>query len=310
MSIFDIFRKEKDDLSLELENYNSNSTQPSTDNSTPTASEEVDEKLVFEKVVEEICAETTVNCITMELTDEKPSIFQSKIGGIGYVPHDGKIPTDSSNNQLKLLAQIDCNEVKLEDFPKSGLLQFWILNDDLYGLNFDNATHQNTFRVIYYENIDKTVTEDEIKSKIISDKNENYMPINGEFGIKFTEKKDFMTIHDFRFEEKFCNKYNKLNSYKPIKSLYDIDFDDLEDDENKCEETAFSHKIGGYPAFTQEDPRVDEEYDFLLFQLDSDYGDNNDKILWGDVGIGNFFINSKKLKNLDFSDVMYNWDCC
>ena len=51
--------------------------------------------------------------------------------------------------------------------------------------------------------------------------------------------------------------------------------------------------------------KLQNPYDFLLFQLDSD----SDKVLWGDVGIGNFFINTEKLKNLDFTDVLYNWDC-
>lgn len=48
----------------------------------------------------------------------------------------------------------------------------------------------------------------------------------------------------------------------------------------------------------------------LLFQLDSDYHDSRDRILWGDCVIGNFFINREKLKSCDFSDVIYNWDCC
>lgn len=63
-------------------------------------------------------------------------------------------------------------------------------------------------------------------------------------------------------------------------------------------------------SLTQEDPR--DEYspcDFLLLQLDSEFGEGEDKIMWGDAGICNFFINREKLKNLDFSEVMYNWDC-
>lgn len=31
--------------------------------------------------------------------------------------------------------------------------------------------------------------------------------------------------------------------------------------------------------------------------------------MWGDSGICGFFINREKLKELDFSDVIYNWDC-
>ena len=65
----------------------------------------------------------------------------------------------------------------------------------------------------------------------------------------------------------------------------------------------------GYSYFTQEDPRYDKrynDYDTLLFQLDSE----GEYILWGDCGIGNFFINKKTLIEKDFSKVLYNWDCC
>ena len=64
------------------------------------------------------------------------------------------------------------------------------------------------------------------------------------------------------------------------------------------------HKIGGYAFFTQEDPRQGTE--LLLFQLDTDQ-DNG--ILWGDMGVCNFFIEKENLEKLDFSKVLYNWDC-
>ena len=38
--------------------------------------------------------------------------------------------------------------------------------------------------------------------------------------------------------------------------------------------------------------------------------DSDDGILWGDAGVGNFFIDLEKLKQRDFSDVFYTWDCC
>ena len=73
----------------------------------------------------------------------------------------------------------------------------------------------------------------------------------------------------------------------------------------------------GYPFFTQDDPRdVDEEtidkYDVLLFQLDSEYNKriSDYDILIGDCGVINFFINGRDLENLNFDDVLYNWDCC
>ncbi len=46
----------------------------------------------------------------------------------------------------------------------------------------------------------------------------------------------------------------------------------------------------------------------LLFQLDSDSEDGKD-IMWGDAGVGNFFIHPDDLRKRDFSKVVYNWDC-
>lgn len=76
------------------------------------------------------------------------------------------------------------------------------------------------------------------------------------------------------------------------------------------------HKLGGYPFFTQADPRQYDEniHDYvLLFQMDSDYdykdGEQGKDIMWGDVGVANFFICPEDLKNKDFSKVLYNWDC-
>ena len=31
--------------------------------------------------------------------------------------------------------------------------------------------------------------------------------------------------------------------------------------------------------------------------------------MWGDAGVANFFISEQDLKNKDFTNVVYNWDC-
>ena len=58
------------------------------------------------------------------------------------------------------------------------------------------------------------------------------------------------------------------------------------------------------------DPRSEDsaQYDTLLLQLDTDFRQGIG-LMWGDIGVGNFFINREALKRLDFSDVLYNWDC-
>jgi uncharacterized protein YwqG len=42
--------------------------------------------------------------------------------------------------------------------------------------------------------------------------------------------------------------------------------------------------------------------------MDTD-GNETIDILWGDTGVGNFFIDESALRQLDFSKVLYNWDC-
>ncbi|AGF57706.1 uncharacterized protein YwqG [Clostridium saccharoperbutylacetonicum] len=69
-------------------------------------------------------------------------------------------------------------------------------------------------------------------------------------------------------------------------------------------------RIGGYPIFVQYGPRENEElrtFDTLLLQLDCEYECD---LMFGDGGIANFFINEEDLKKLDFTKVLYNWDCC
>lgn len=89
-------------------------------------------------------------------------------------------------------------------------------------------------------------------------------------------------------------------------------FDEYDKKYVDIHESTYGHRMFGYPHFRQWDPRGVEAadyYDTLLFQLDSDYWKNQWRILWGDAGVGAFFINSKKLEELDFGDVLYSWDC-
>lgn len=263
---------------------------------------------MVKEIREEILKKTAIPYMKLQLTDTKPGLFDSKVGGIGYVPHDAKIPEDSKGTQLRLLAQLGCAEITLEDFPHQGLLQFWILNDDVSGLNFDDNTLQDTFRVLYFKEPDRTVTEKEVREKVqdSSSDEEDYFPVRGCYGLTFSAGMDTISSSDYRFEN--CIKRLVRQDYpEEAESLLE-NIDDFMDENGK--DWGGGHKIGGYPGFTQWDPRGEgDSHNVLLFQLDSDMGADW-KILWGDCGIGNFFINWEKLKSCDFSDVIYNWDCC
>lgn len=83
----------------------------------------------------------------------------------------------------------------------------------------------------------------------------------------------------------------------------------------QTETTADGHKLFGTPAFCQGDPREAlpaEERDYFdtqLLQLDSDFNGGDPLIIWGDSGVGNFFINAETMQNNDFNKVLFCWDC-
>ena len=279
----------------------------------------------IKKVVLDILEKNKKSMIKISLSDDKPNLFQSKFGGVPYLPKDVEVPKNKENEQLTLLAQINIEELpKNNIYPmKEGILQFWILNDDVLGLDY--VTHLgNGFKVVYYKEIDKSVTEEEVLEKYKPYKDEDsYFPIEGEFSLNFKltdgyfsdSNDDFREIVDremkkFHIENK--EKYKeilKVYNDKEYLSYWDI-WDILEEDKEiggKLFEAG--HKIGGFPNFTQSDIRKIGDYEILLLQIDSE-GTEKNEIMWGDCGIANFFIREKDLKELNFDKVIYNWDCC
>ena len=96
----------------------------------------------------------------------EPGIFESKVGGTPYLPRDMAWPLDSKGCQLSLLAQIDCAALEgLPDFPHTGILQFFIGLDDVFGIDFDDQVSQKDFRVLYHEMVDSSVTAEEVQAK-------------------------------------------------------------------------------------------------------------------------------------------------
>ena len=279
----------------------------------------------IKKIVLDILEKNKKPMIEIILSDEKPNLFQSKFGGVPYLPKDKEVPKNKENEQLTLLAQINIDELPENNiYPmKEGILQFWILNDDILGLDYD--THLGDgYKIIYYKDIDKSVTEEEILEKYKPYRDEDsYFPVEGEFSLSFKltdgyfsdSNDDFREIVD-REMKKFYDE-NK-DKYSEILKIYDKEnqlnyweiWDILEEDKEIGEKLfGAGHKIGGFPDFTQSDIREVGDYEILLLQIDSDRTEKNE-IMWGDCGIANFFIREKDLKELNFDRAIYNWDCC
>lgn len=255
----------------------------------------------------------------------EPGIFESKVGGTPYLPRDMAWLLDSKGVGMELLAQVDCAGLEgLPDFPHRGLLQFFFGLDDVFGMDFDDPTVQKGFRVLYHETVDPTVTAAEVLAKKAeAPKPEGdasyYTPLFGVYGIRFAPAEvQRINSQDFRAWDKFLAKWNELHG-TDIKTQWDYyRATKISGEFPAPKEKAPYHQMGGYPYFTQEDPRINAgelaNLDVLLFQLDSEMlprkQGGGDLVLWGDCGVCNFFISREALRRRDFSRVCYNWDCC
>ncbi len=81
-------------------------------------------------------------------------LWESKVGGQPYLPKNAAWPCAPDGKELFFLAQINFAEVpQLAPFPTSGIVQFFINNDDLYGMDFDDGENPDTFRVLFHADV-------------------------------------------------------------------------------------------------------------------------------------------------------------
>lgn len=227
------------------------------------------------------------------------TIWSSKFGGKPYWPKDKAYPKNHDGENLYLLAQINFDEVPaLEHYPHTGIVQFFIGNDDLYGMDFDKPVEELIsspagYRVIFHPHVSTTLSD--LEQDLPEADKDSELPLTREYALSFTLDEELPSPTDHRYEKIAGDIFE-----------YDDDVADYIYDTY----TAAGSKLGGYANFTQDDPRRgnDSTQWLLLFQLDSEWEDGVE-IMWGDMGVANFFIREADLINNDYSKVWYNWDC-
>ena len=272
----------------------------------------------LDMLIEEIKKSTLKDVIKISLSDkENIGLTDSKFAGYPYWPDGKEYPVNDDGQKLILLAQINLSDVKNDLLPASGLLQFFIDCDDLSGLDQENG-----HKVVYHKDIDPSVTEESVKAQGIRAAcdiikgpsiDEEYFPLEECHGIEFNPSKEFIFFDDSTFEDIFFAKVKELFGKDKcefdLSSSYYKVLGALNDDDGTYVNESFldtaGHKLLGYPYFTQTDPRSADSNEILLFQMDSE-----DDIMWGDAGVGNFFITEADLKALNFENTRFNWDCC
>lgn len=270
------------------------------------------------KIVDPINAKyKPVPILRFETVSQKTNLFDSKLGGIPYMPKNFPYPT-ADGKPLKLLAQLNLDELmSIRDFPKGGMLQFFIVCDsDSYGADKSDPNNRDGFKVIYHKEIIKDI------SQLMSEKDmpsfstdPDTFPFSGEYLLKLQKSgMSRITADDYRFEAEFIKLYNSITGenvshiYEMNESIFGTEhtLEDMYDilvNQTTC--------MGGYPYFTQNDPRTlhkdQQNKTVMLLQIDSE----EDKgIRWGDCGVANFFISPEDLASENFDNVFYTWDCC
>ncbi len=231
--------------------------------------------------------------------EDNPGLRQSKFGHYPCLPKGYEYPRDSEGNYMYPLAQLNLGEMpRVKGYPESGYLQFYIAATDCFGLSFEEGKPSD-FVVLFFEELE--LEEIETDFSFLNDiLQTEHRPVECPHVLSFASKKEYIGANDFRMTLMEGIDINELTDKYPdvVAAVEDAWFDTF---------SGNGHKMGGYAFFTQEDPRYDKEELIeyvLLFQMDTD-----ESIMWGDSGVGNFFIHPEKLAKRDFSEVYYNWDC-
>ena len=252
--------------------------------------------------------------IKLSLADEL-AVTDSKVGGVPYIPKEGALPRSADGKPLFMLAQINCEQLPENNlYPKKGLLQFWIADteDPLYGLDYDDPCSNDFKRVLYFSTIGEALSIDDFISDYTFD--DNHLPFNSkkQFALHFKKDTESISLEERAANQLFFEKWNEAFSTQI--TTIDEFFEEVPND--ICEEINASllreptgHKIGGYPYFTQVDPREENDpHTLLLLQIDIDNVEG-EEIYWGNGGgVANFFVSPEDMANCKFDDVLFHWE--
>jgi uncharacterized protein YwqG len=233
---------------------------------------------------------------------------------VPYLPKGYDFPKDSEGKYMHLLAQLNFEEIFAEvpylaPFPKKGILQFYIGDTDLYGMDLDNLDNQKDFKILYFPEIDTNNCQTDF-AFLLNQEVKGFSPLNYKYvnnpqeclALQFSPNNEWVCREDYQI--------NNILGTQKVKQFFEV----MSADDYKLFDWYYAnlyeihHKIGGYGYFTQTDPREYspqyKDHKVVLLHMISD-----DEFCWGDDGVGNFLIRAEDLEKLDFSQVIYNYDC-
>ncbi|MBQ7204965.1 MAG: DUF1963 domain-containing protein [Muribaculaceae bacterium] len=268
------------------------------------------------RIAEEIIRRTTTEHYRLVLNEErKPSVTDSKIGGIPYWPADKEYPVDQQGKPMLLLMQVNCAQAELrEPLPDHGMIQWFIsLNPEwMYGCRGNYDDQGAGFRIVYHDEMGESATPAGVPTHGTVD--DMLTPVKCEVAIDFVIEQTAMGVSDGRFNQLFFDIVKEITGAEHTGMMWYqyLDNDDCLYFEKELGMGRPSHQILGYPHYSQDEARRSIEiHDTLLFQLDSQFStiDRKALVMWGDMGSGFIFINRDDLAARDFTRTYYCWDC-
>lgn len=237
--------------------------------------------------------EVPATALTVELGKRVPDGPLSSMGGAPSMPSGAMWPVCEDQNPMVFLAQVNLAEMPtLEGFPEDGMLQFFVKDEDVFGL------FTGEFQVHYYKQTDALERRPAPKVK--------HTP----FGQKLHSDGAIMAGSPAQGQPCFgCWQVDEYTSKLEKAGASGAVFDAMYDAFIKARPS--THYIGGHPDFDQGDVRENEgrDHTVVLFQMGYEQDENGWEVCWGDAGQATFLITPNDLKREDFSKILYNWDC-
>ena len=241
-------------------------------------------------------------------SEKSPDVYSTKLGGIPYMPKGTEYPCDGSGNPLRLLAQLNFDELPHLQYYPSGILQFFCKDNFKYGMNPKNLTEQEEFRIVYHDTVtDRENLLSESEMPQFTEQPFTAFPIIKETALAPSEvRTDTPRLGDYRFEELLL-EFAKLYKLCPKRTKSLIDLPTQYKDPIYKAFSESSTAVGGFVPL-KKDPRNDNselrKFDNVLLRLD---GSTTKDYINGFESCC-FLISTEDLKNKDFSKVMYYWE--
>lgn len=234
------------------------------------------------------------------------NVWDSKFGGLPYIPKNIEYPTNKKGQPLYLLAQLNLDDVPRNSLlPKIGLLQFYIDTDDYNGRNYYDCNDKSGFKILYIPypgNFDHQSDLSFVKDFMEQEARQDFLPIIKAHKLTFYNSHQAMPSYHPIFEKTYAQYLDLKNDDEDFYSSYS---DLMERDAGDAD-----YQIGGYANCFYSWPSTiegqEDDYELLLKIHDrrSNYSPDRE-ISFGNGGVVNFIIHKNDLKNLDFSKVFY-----